>query len=158
MISPQLKEQLQIELTGISVCSNNIQKYLQRLYTAEDTELREILTKAISLDLHSFYTGAERIFEQIAKKIDRTSPPSSARWHQQLLQQMSAQIPNLREPVISSSNFANFNELRGFRHVMRSNYAHKLDTNKVVNIATKIPHCYQVLIQDLRQFELSVID
>ena len=158
MISPQLKKQLQLELTEIDICSSNIQKYIFKLQTANSVEEREILTKAISLDLHGFYTGAERIFEQIAKKIDRTSPPDSARWHQQLLQQMAAKIPHLREPVISQSNFANFDELRGFRHVMRSNYAHKLDTDKVVNLALKIPSCYQFLMRDLKQFELSVTD
>ena len=67
---------------------------------------------------------------------------------------MTAKIPNVREPIISESNFANFNELRGFRHVMRSNYAHKLDTNKVVSLATKIPSCYQALIQDLKQLDI----
>ncbi len=154
MISPQLKAQIQQELTEINVCTKNIQKYTQKLQAASNPEEREILTKAIGSDLHSFYTGAERIFEQIAKKIDKTSPLDSARWHQQLLQQMTAKIPKVREPIISESNFANFDELRGFRHVMRSNYAHKLDTNKVIKLATKIPSCYQALRQDLEQLEI----
>ena len=71
MISPQLKEQIQQELTEISVCTQSIQKYTQKLQAANNAEEREILTKALGLDLHSFYTGAERIFEQIAKKVDR---------------------------------------------------------------------------------------
>lgn len=158
MISHQLKAQLQLELTEIAICSGNIQKYLEKLQAATDDEEREILTKAIGLDLHGFYTGAERIFERIARKIDRTSPPDSARWHKHLLQQMAAKIPNVREPIISESNFANFDELRGFRHVMRSNYAHKLDTKKVVSLASKIPSCYQALKQDLEQLEIFTSD
>lgn len=101
MISPQLKQQLRLELAEIAICSDNIHKYTQKLQAATNAEEREILTKAIGLDLHGFYSGAERIFEQIAKKIDKTLPQDSARWHQQLLQQMAAKILNVREPIIS---------------------------------------------------------
>ncbi|MBW1700232.1 MAG: hypothetical protein JRK26_26010 [Deltaproteobacteria bacterium] len=47
---------------------------------------------SVAFDLHSFYQGVERIFEAIAKSIDRTVP-SGDRWHKSLLAQMTEEIP-----------------------------------------------------------------
>lgn len=38
----------------------------------------------VALNLHSFYTGVERIFEGIAKEIDGSMPTGSD-WHRSLL-------------------------------------------------------------------------
>ena len=54
-ISSQLKKQLQLELTEIDICSSNIQKYIFKLRTANSVEEREILTKAISLEIISIF-------------------------------------------------------------------------------------------------------
>jgi len=47
---------------------------------------------SVAFDLHSFYQGVERIFEAIAKSIDRTVH-SGDRWHRSLLAQMTEEIP-----------------------------------------------------------------
>ena len=41
----------------------------------------------VSLNLHGFYSGLERIFQRIASAID-SSVPSGANWHQDLLNQI----------------------------------------------------------------------
>ncbi len=39
---------------------------------------------AVALNLHTFYTAAERIFEEIAREID-SFVPSGSDWHRRLL-------------------------------------------------------------------------
>ncbi|WP_371260859.1 hypothetical protein [Myxosarcina sp. GI1] len=67
----------------------------------------------MALDIHGFYSGIERIFEKIAKQIDRNPPAKSEQWHKNLLQQMTVAISQVRDAVISTSNLANLDELGG---------------------------------------------
>ena len=45
----------------------------------------------VALNLHGFYAGTEHILEDIARTVDE-SIPDGAGWHQDLLQQMSAEV------------------------------------------------------------------
>lgn len=71
---------------------------------------------SVAFDLHSFYQGVERIFEAIAKSIDR-SVPSGDRWHKRLLVQMTEEIPGIRPAVISVKTKTALNNYRTFRHL-----------------------------------------
>lgn len=113
------------------------------------------MTKALGVDLHGFYTGVERVFEAIAVNLDQKVPTGSE-WHKELLKQMTAAIPGVREPVISQSTFSSLDDLRAFRHVMRSHYGHKLKPELVFKLAVKVPGCYQALEQELQHFLLSL--
>lgn len=53
-----------------------------------------------ALNLHGYYGGVERIFEDIARTIDGNIP-SGPDWHIALLVQISAEIPKRRPPIIS---------------------------------------------------------
>jgi hypothetical protein len=53
---------------------------------------------AAALDLHSFYTGVERLFELIAASVDE-SRPTTRHWHRDLLAQMALRVGDLRPAV-----------------------------------------------------------
>lgn len=53
----------------------------------------------VALNLHSFYSGVEQIFEDIARTIDN-GLPSGAEWHTSLLRQMTVEMGKLRPAVI----------------------------------------------------------
>lgn len=55
---------------------------------------------AVALNLHGFYAGLERIFKTIADRIDQTVPEGGS-WHQELLEQMNAELNGIRPPVLS---------------------------------------------------------
>lgn len=40
---------------------------------------------SVALNLHSFYSGVERLFELVARQVDRNVPEGGA-WHRDLLQ------------------------------------------------------------------------
>ena len=76
----------------------------------------------VALNLHGFYSGVERIFEDIARTVDGNIP-SGPDWHIGILVQMSTEVSELRPPVISSDLRYMLDEYRGFRHVVRNIYA-----------------------------------
>ena len=72
-----------------------------------------------------FIQGIERIFEDIARTMER-SIPKDVEWHQDLLLQMSAEISSIRPPVLSMDTRDCLDEYRGFRHVVRNVYTFHL--------------------------------
>lgn len=90
----------------------------------------DLYIDAVALNLHGFYSGAERIFTHIAEVID-DNPPRGESWHLLLLQQMMREIPKIRPSVISIETGAKLDEYRRFRHVVRNVYTHNFDPIKI---------------------------
>ncbi|HIC88970.1 MAG TPA: hypothetical protein EYP04_06170, partial [Anaerolineae bacterium] len=90
----------------------------------------DLYLDGVALNLHGFYTGLERVFELIASEIDLGKPAGSS-WHQELLRQMSAEVPRVRPAVISPQTRDRLDEYRGFRHVVRNVYTYNLDTERI---------------------------
>ena len=147
----RLINNLESELDEMAMAVKLVTKDAQVLSEVEETEPRRWLTSAIALNLHSFYTGAERIFEQIAKESDGYLP-TGANWHENLLKQMERKLTGIREAIISQETRRQLDEYRRFRHVARSNYAHKLYPERVLMLAQLLPGCYQQLERELKQF------
>ena len=92
----------------------------------------------VALNLHSFYSGLERIFELIATTID-AAKPKGENWHQVLLRQMSVETSGLRPAVISQSTYHRLDGYRGFRHVVRNVYAYNFETTKLEKLVLDLP-------------------
>lgn len=84
----------------------------------------------VALNLHGFYIGSERIFTNIAELVDGDLPRGES-WHLLLLQQMMAEIPEVRPPVISTETGTKLDEYRRFRHMIRNVYTHNFDPVKI---------------------------
>jgi hypothetical protein len=106
---------------------------------------------AVALNLHGFYGGVERIFEDIARTIDG-SIPSGAEWHQSLLIQMSAEASERRPAVISRELRRTLDEYRGFRHVVRNIYAFNFRPNRLNELAGNLRTCFDKLNTELAAF------
>lgn len=105
----------------------------------------------VALNLHGFYTGVERIFEDIARTLDETVP-AGPDWHRDLLLQMSAAIDGVRPAAISQATRFCLDEYRGFRHVVRNVYTFNLRPLRVQELTQNLRACYQRLSADLRDF------
>ena len=57
-----------------------VQQLLELLPAIDNQNIRNGLVSGLALYLHSFYTGAERIFYDIARDIDDELPTNSD-WH-----------------------------------------------------------------------------
>ncbi len=61
---------------------------------------------------------------------------------------MAVNIPNVRTEVITEETRAILDELRRFRHVIRSAYSFQLDKQKVLNVVNDFFDCYPSLTQE----------
>lgn len=84
----------------------------------------------VALNLQSFYTGLERIFELVVAEVDQAMP-SGANWHQELLRQAATPIPDLRPALIGDATRDALDRYRGFRHVVRNIYSFNLDPDQI---------------------------
>ena len=105
----------------------------------------------VALNLHGFYSGVERIFEDIARTVDGNIP-SGPDWHIGILVQMSTEVSELRPPVISSDLRYMLDEYRGFRHVVRNVYAFNFRPSRLKELVDTLPVCFSSLKQDLLAF------
>jgi hypothetical protein len=105
----------------------------------------------VALNLHGFYSGVERIFEDIARTIDG-GLPSGAEWHTSLLRQMTVEIGKLRPAVIRMETRQSLDEYRGFRHIVRNVYAFNLHPARLNELALAVSDCLSSLTIDLLAF------
>lgn len=105
----------------------------------------------VALNLHNFYSGVERIFEDIARTIDGDIP-SGSDWHIGLLVQMAAESSDRRPAVISSMVRDILDEYRGFRHVVRNVYAFNFRPSRLKELVNGLPDCFNSSKQELLTF------
>lgn len=105
----------------------------------------------VALNLHSFYTGVERILEEIAREVEG-SVPAGPEWHRDLLVQMTAEMPGVRPAVLSREARLSLDEYRGFRHVVRNLYAFNFRPGRLRELVDGLTACLAVLRSDLEAF------
>lgn len=105
----------------------------------------------VALNLHGFYAGVERIFEDIARTLEKAVPVGTE-WHRDLLMQMSAKVTTIRRPVITQETRYCLDEYRGFRHVVRNVYAFNLRPARLQELIAGLRDCYQAVQRDLNDF------
>lgn len=103
----------------------------------------------VALNLHSFYTGIERILEMIATMIDDYKP-SGESWHRELLLQLATEVPEVRPTVISDSLLKALDKYRGFRHVVRNIYT--FEAEQISPLVKQLARTYEQCKRELLEF------
>ena len=114
-------------------------------------EDQDLYLDSAALNLHDFYAGLERVFEQIAATIDG-SVPSGHDWHRELLRQMATDIRNVRPQVLSIETIVLVDEYLRFRHVVRNIYAFEFDLLRITALAQGLPSTYGHVQRELLAF------
>ena len=112
---------------------------------------QEVYLDSVALNLHGFYSGLERLFELIARHIDR-SIPAGASWHRELLEQMASDVPRVRPAVISRENAAALDQFRRFRHLVRNVYTVSLAPDRMTGLLSALPGLWKGLQLELQAF------
>lgn len=123
---PETQEKTELELVQLRRLVGSHQPLIVKVSV---TDPDSIELSALSAFLHSFYTGIENVFKQIAIDVDHVRP-SAGRWHSELLQMMAAPSPS-RPAVISPDLLAKLLGYMGFRHVFRHAYTFDLKWEKM---------------------------
>ena len=93
---------------------------------------------SVALNLHACYSGVERLFELIARHVDRTLPGGDT-WHRDLLYQMAGDLPEARPAGVSQETVQALDEFRRFRHVVRRVYTINLAPEKMAGLMAALP-------------------
>jgi hypothetical protein len=123
----------------------------ERLMSKAQERSDEDYLDGVALNLHDFYSGVERVLEEIAREIDG-SVPVGPEWHRDLLVQMSAKLADTRPAVIGRNTRNCLDEYRGIRHVVRNVYTFNLRPSRLQELVSELRACYAALIQDLTTF------
>lgn len=106
---------------------------------------------SVALNLHSFYSGLERLFELVARHVDRETPGGES-WHRDLLQRMACDVPGIRPALINRDSTAALDEFRRFRHLVRNVYTMNLTSDRVGALISKLPPLWPTLQSELFAF------
>jgi hypothetical protein len=91
--------------------------------------------------LHSFYTGIEKIFSIIAKKVDKNMP-YDINWHKTLLFQI-AKENEYRAAVISDKTKDELSKYLIFRHFYRHSYSSRLKWEELKKLVIPIHQIWE---------------
>jgi len=130
---------------------DRVARRASRAWASASNDPEDLYVDAAALNVHGFYAGLERIFTLVAERIDG-SLPSGPNWHQDLLRQMTAEMPGVRGAVLSPDLFPTLDRYRGFRHVVRNVYAYVLDPRLVAVLVEDLPQASEDLRAQLATF------
>jgi hypothetical protein len=120
-------------------------------YAQKSANEQDVYLDSVALNLHSFYSGLERLFELIARHIDQSTPGGET-WHRDLLQQMAREVKDIRPAVMSQNNAASLDEFRRFRHLVRNVYATNLVPDRISKLMLRLPDLWNSLHAELVAF------
>lgn len=115
----ELAERFRGEVEDIDLVVQRALHAWERVQIA--TTDQNIYLDAAALNLHSFYSGLERLFELVARHLDRNLPTSET-WHRDLLQAMAQDVTEVRPALIDPDSANALDEFRRFRHLVRNIY------------------------------------
>lgn len=113
-------------------------------------DAREFIEIAIAADLAEVYTGIEKIFQRIAKEIDKHTP-SGSRWHNKLLTQMAEHKPE-RPQVVTEIMQNKLKSLLDFRHRVNNIYGDELIYATVEEQAKLVSEIFESFSEELETF------
>lgn len=139
--------QIRRDLADLERIANNTIALLEKIQQTGDTDY----LGTVALNLHGFYSGAERIFREVALEVDEALP-SGTDWHRRLLRQMAVVVPDVRPALLGEESLKKLNNLCAFRHVVRNIYTFELIPSRVNDLAAELPDCLALLQEDLHTF------
>ncbi|MEM6426691.1 MAG: hypothetical protein AAF728_16260 [Cyanobacteria bacterium P01_D01_bin.128] len=143
----RLATRIREELGDIQLTINRAMQGWQKFTQSTD----ELYIDGIALNIQGAYTGLERLFEQISKHVD-DERSQGENWHQKLLQQMAVEQDNIRPAVISIESLQYLDNWRRFRHLVRHNYASKLEISKIEKLIEGIDYSFGQISAELMAF------
>jgi len=146
-----LVERIRLELEELEHTLDVVQQHWQK--ALEDTVDQDAYVNSVALNLHSLYSGLERVFELIALELDGGTL-GGPNWHTELLRQMTLDLGETRPPVLQKETAARLDEYRKFRHLVRSIYATNLDLKRMESLVAQLPSLWSQVRQDLGAFSV----
>lgn len=110
---------------------------------------QEVYVDSVALNLHSFYSGVEKLFELIVRQFDTL--PTGKDWHKTLLEQVT-ESTTIRPAIIGPECAQQLDEFRRFRHLVRNVYSTNLQPEKMSDLIETLPILWNDLAAELCAF------
>lgn len=143
----RLAEEIADELKDIERVVVRTETIMEKAMTTGD----DAYLDAVAINLHGFYSGLEQVFKNVARIVDRSMPDGDT-WHQNLLHQMTLDIPSIRSPVISKETFRCLEEFLKFRHIVRNVYTFNFRGLRLQELTAALRPCFTAVSSDLTHF------
>jgi hypothetical protein len=138
------QEQQDLDRTQAAACRH----WAKALSIAVD---QDAYINSVALNLHSWYSGLERIFELIAVEMDGGTL-GGADWHTELLRQMTLSLGKVRPAVLQAQTAQRLDEYRKFRHRIRNIYATNIDPKRLQGLMDELPGLWAQIQVELTAF------
>jgi uncharacterized protein YutE (UPF0331/DUF86 family) len=112
---------------------------------------------AVSLGIHNVYNGIEDILLSIARDIDG-AVPTGATMHQDILDQMAADVAGTRPALFGEVLYESLTELKGFRHLVRHRYGFDLKADKVIENLQRLQNVFPGFLDSVVQLERTMAE
>jgi len=129
---PETQEKVELEIGQLH---RLVDSYRSLIAKVASTEPDSMEISALSAYLHSFYTGIENVFKQIAADVDGRQP-SSRTWHSDLQALMSSPQSN-RPALVCQALRAKLVDYLAFRHVFRHACTFELKWRKMRGLVSE---------------------
>jgi hypothetical protein len=142
-------QRIRLEIEEIERTQAAVQRHWRGAKTSSTDQ--DAFINSVALNLHSFYSGLERIFELIATEIDGGTLGSEG-WHSELIRQMTLDLPNIRPPMLQINTAEQLDDYRKFRHRVRNIYTTHLDPERMSPLVDKLPALWEKTRTELTAF------
>lgn len=112
---------------------------------------------AVSLGIHNVYNGVEDILLSLANDVDGLVPKGPS-MHQDVLDQMSAEIAGIRPAMLDPKLYESLSELKGFRHLVRHRYGFDLKTDKVQENLHRAREAFPSFVEAIASLEKTLTE
>lgn len=144
-----LAQRIRVEISDLDRTVAAIHRHWRR--AMDTTADQDAYQNSVALNLHSFYSGLERVLELIAVELDGGTLGGEA-WHSELLRQMTLDLTGTRPPVLDAQTAMRLDDYRKFRHRIRNIYAMNLDPERMKPLVLALPDLWFQIRRELAQF------
>jgi hypothetical protein len=154
-IYKELIERIHGEIEELENVVHKIQKSWAQVLKSDEHQSAYI--DSVAFNLHSFYSGLEKVFELIARHVDDQISESET-WHKDLLNQMSEESEELRPAVIGHDTASSLDKFLRFRHLVRNIYTFNLNPDKLSELIAELPDLWKKIRKELTAFAQFIED
>lgn len=105
--------------------------------------------------LDDTYTALETLFLRVSQFFENRL--ASDRWHSDLLEKMTLEIPGIRQPLVAQQTYQHLAELMRFRHFKRHYVEQQYDWDRIDFLAQTYDKVRPLIARDLDRFDQFLV-
>jgi hypothetical protein len=146
---------IEAEIEHFQQLADDVDESITRFSTSDQMSIHDM--RAIALLLTEIYLAAESLMLRVTKSLDEPVPIGQA-WHTELLEQLSAEVANIRPALFSEDTANQLDEFRRFRHVVHHMYSFSYDWEQIRKLLNGAHPLLEKLTRDAQTFRAFLMD